>query len=614
MIVEIRGAEGGEEANLFARDLFEMYQGYAGRMGWKLEVLGSDPSDMGGFNDVTFLLKGDGRVDPHEARGRAAPGAAGAGHREPGPHPHVVGHRHRAARGRGGRGRHRPQRPADRRLPVVGPRRAVREHHRLGRAHHPQAHRASWWPCRTRRARSRTGPRRMLVLRSRLLKLEQDRQAAELSDARKGQVGGGGRSEKIRTYNFKENRVTDHRIGLTLYKLDKVLAGELDEVIDALVADEQTRRLTRSDVTVDATWRDRAVAAPSPRLRAAGRSTAPTRRSAGSSSRPAGSTAAEQTAGLDEPADRAPGATSFDAMVAPAGRRRAAAVRARAAGAFRTLDLLVDRRVLIPRPETGGGGRACAIDARWPRCGGTGRRGRPRHRLGRHRPVARRRALAGRRGVGHRRVGRRPRRGPGQPRRPRPPGRRSVRLAEGDWFDALPDELRGHRRPGRVQPALRGRRRGAAARRWPTGSRPPRCVPGPDGLEAYERIVAEAPRWLRPGGALVLEIGETQGDAVRRPGRRPPASPASTVHPDLAGRPRAVAGSGLTWSGHGPRRPTSTTTTSTTSIAGSRAGATSTQVVEALLAGARGGAADRHRLRPGRPPRRRRPPSSGSST
>ena len=60
MIVEIRGAEGGEEANLFARDLFEMYQGYAGRMGWKLEVLGSDPSDMGGFNDVTFLLKGDG--------------------------------------------------------------------------------------------------------------------------------------------------------------------------------------------------------------------------------------------------------------------------------------------------------------------------------------------------------------------------------------------------------------------------------------------------------------------------------------------------------------------------------------------------------------------------
>ena len=86
----------------------------------------------------------------------------------------------------------------------------------------------------------------LLVLRSRLLKLEQDRQAAELSEERKGQVGGGGRSEKIRTYNFKENRVTDHRIGLTLYKLDKVLAGELDDVVDALVAAEQTRRLSES--------------------------------------------------------------------------------------------------------------------------------------------------------------------------------------------------------------------------------------------------------------------------------------------------------------------------------------------------------------------------------
>ena len=84
----------------------------------------------------------------------------------------------------------------------------------------------------------------MQVLRSRLLKLEQDRQQSELSEARRDQVGGGGRSEKVRTYNFKENRVSDHRIGLTIYKLDKVLAGELDEVSDALVQDEQTRRLT----------------------------------------------------------------------------------------------------------------------------------------------------------------------------------------------------------------------------------------------------------------------------------------------------------------------------------------------------------------------------------
>ena len=84
------------------------------------------------------------------------------------------------------------------------------------------------------------------VLKSRLFQLEQDRQQAELSSARRDQVGGGGRSEKIRTYNFKENRVTDHRIGLTIYKLDKVLAGELDEVSDALVHDEQTATARRS--------------------------------------------------------------------------------------------------------------------------------------------------------------------------------------------------------------------------------------------------------------------------------------------------------------------------------------------------------------------------------
>ena len=85
------------------------------------------------------------------------------------------------------------------------------------------------------------------VLRARLLKAEQDRQAAEQSEQRRGQVGGGGRSEKIRTYNFKDNRVTDHRIGLTLYKLDKVLMGEVDELVDALVADERARQLAGAD-------------------------------------------------------------------------------------------------------------------------------------------------------------------------------------------------------------------------------------------------------------------------------------------------------------------------------------------------------------------------------
>ena len=87
----------------------------------------------------------------------------------------------------------------------------------------------------------------MIVLRSRLLKAAQDAQAAELGDLKRNQLGGGGRSEKIRTYNFKENRVTDHRINLTLYSLDAVLSGELDIVVDALLADKRARQLAESD-------------------------------------------------------------------------------------------------------------------------------------------------------------------------------------------------------------------------------------------------------------------------------------------------------------------------------------------------------------------------------
>jgi peptide chain release factor 1 len=83
----------------------------------------------------------------------------------------------------------------------------------------------------------------MVVLRSRLLQRKQDEEAAKLGDLRRSQVGGGGRGEKIRTYNFKENRVTDHRIGLTLYKLDSIMAGQLDDVVDALMADKRTRQL-----------------------------------------------------------------------------------------------------------------------------------------------------------------------------------------------------------------------------------------------------------------------------------------------------------------------------------------------------------------------------------
>ncbi len=244
VIVEIRGAEGGEEANLFARDLFDMYQGYAGRMGWKLEVLGSEPSDMGGYNDITFLLRGEG-VWPRL-------------HQEGGPH------RVQRVPVTESQGRIHTSSATVTVLPEADEVEVAIDPNDLQvdvyRSSGPGGQSVNTTDSAVRITHKPTGlvvamqdeksqiqnrAKALQVLRSRLLKLEQDRQSAEQSAERKGQVGGGGRSEKIRTYNFKENRVTDHRINLTLYKLDKVLAGELDEVIDALVAAEQTDRLSQ---------------------------------------------------------------------------------------------------------------------------------------------------------------------------------------------------------------------------------------------------------------------------------------------------------------------------------------------------------------------------------
>jgi peptide chain release factor 1 len=242
VIVEIRGAEGGEEANLFARDLFEMYQAYAARMGWKLEVLGSELSEMGGFNDITFLLKGEGvwprmqheggphrvqRVPVTESQGRIHTSSATVTVLPEAEEVDV------------------DIDPADLRIDVYrssGPGgQSVNTTDSAVRVTHLPT--GTVVSMQDEKSQTQNKAKALAVLRSRLLKAEQDRQADEASAARRGQVGGGGRSEKVRTYNFKENRVTDHRIGLTLYKLDKVLAGELDDISDALVADEQARRL-----------------------------------------------------------------------------------------------------------------------------------------------------------------------------------------------------------------------------------------------------------------------------------------------------------------------------------------------------------------------------------
>ncbi|MGE3836227.1 MAG: peptide chain release factor 1 [Acidimicrobiia bacterium] len=242
VIVEVRGAEGGEEANLFAKDLFEMYASYAGAKGWKLEVLDASVSDMGGFDTVTFTVRGDTawtrlkheggphrvqRVPVTESKGRVHTSSATvtvlpeADEVEVTIDPNDLQVDVYRSSGPGGQS-------------VNTTDSAVRITHK------PTGLVVSM---QDEKSQIQNRAKALVVLRARLLKAEQDRQAAELSGQRRAQVGGGGRSEKIRTYNFKENRVTDHRIDFTAYNLDKVLAGELDDLVDALLFDERRRQL-----------------------------------------------------------------------------------------------------------------------------------------------------------------------------------------------------------------------------------------------------------------------------------------------------------------------------------------------------------------------------------
>ena len=247
VIVEIRGAEGGEEANLFARDLFEMYRSFATRQGWKFEIMDAQDSDLGGFSDVTFRLAGDGvwskmkheggvhrvqRVPVTESQGRVHTSSATVTVLPEAEEVDVQ------------------LDPNDLRIDVYrssGPGgQSVNTTDSAVRITHIPT--GVVVAMQDEKSQIQNREKAMRVLRSRLLQAEQEKQAAEASGARKAQTGGGGRSEKVRTYNFKENRLTDHRIGLTLYKLDKVLGGDLDEVVDALIADERSEQLRERDV------------------------------------------------------------------------------------------------------------------------------------------------------------------------------------------------------------------------------------------------------------------------------------------------------------------------------------------------------------------------------
>ena len=242
VVLEIRAGTGGEEAALFAGEIFRMYQKYAEKNRWKLEILSSSPAEMGGLKEVIAEIAGDGayarlkwesgvhrvqRVPATEAQGRIHTSAATVVVLPEAEEvdleirdDELVVDVYRSS-GKGGQG-------------VNTTDSAVRIHHL------PTGMIVT---CQDERSQIKNRAKAMKVLRSRLLDLKIQKEAAERSRARKLQVSSGDRSAKIRTYNFPQGRVTDHRIGLTLYRIDAVMEGDLEELTGALIAEHQAEQL-----------------------------------------------------------------------------------------------------------------------------------------------------------------------------------------------------------------------------------------------------------------------------------------------------------------------------------------------------------------------------------
>ncbi len=244
VILEVRGAEGGEEANLWAADLLHMYEGLAKRHGWKTELLSTQPSDMGGVREATLVVKGEDawsrlkheagphrvqRVPVTESQGRIHTSAATVAALAEAEEVDVE------------------VSPNDLEIDVFrssGPGgQSVNTTDSAVRITHLPT--GIVVTCQDEKSQLQNKDKALRILRARLLQAERDRQDEALSSARRDQVKGGGRSEKVRTYNFKENRVTDHRVGVTVHALDQVLQGgePLDTIMDALAAAERAEQL-----------------------------------------------------------------------------------------------------------------------------------------------------------------------------------------------------------------------------------------------------------------------------------------------------------------------------------------------------------------------------------
>ncbi|WP_422926807.1 peptide chain release factor 1 [Singulisphaera sp. PoT] len=242
LIIEIRAGTGGDEAALFARDLFEMYQRFSDQMGWKFEALEMVPTELGGFREASFGINGEGafrhlqfesgghrvqRVPVTETQGRIHTSAATVAVL---PEPEEVDIIIRnedlqidVMRAGGPGGQHQNKTESGVRI-----------------THLPSGIVVN---CRDERSQHKNKAKAMRILRSRLFDQVEEKARSERAEARRTLIGSGDRSQRIRTYNFPQNRVTDHRIGLTLYNLDRVILGDLSPLTTALIDHDRREQL-----------------------------------------------------------------------------------------------------------------------------------------------------------------------------------------------------------------------------------------------------------------------------------------------------------------------------------------------------------------------------------
>ena len=242
VIVEIRGGAGGEESALFANVLFRMYSMYAEKKGFKLEVMNLNATELGGIKEISFLVKGEGaysrfkfesgvhrvqRVPETESGGRIHTSTATVAVLPEAEDVDVEIN------------------PADLQIDTfrsggAGGQHINKTESAIRITHLPTGLVAE---CQDERSQHKNREKAMRVLRSRILEAEREKQQSSIASERKSQVGTGDRSERIRTYNYPQGRISDHRIGLTIYKLEQFLNGDMDEVIDALITADTAKKL-----------------------------------------------------------------------------------------------------------------------------------------------------------------------------------------------------------------------------------------------------------------------------------------------------------------------------------------------------------------------------------